>query len=193
MLAKWTTSWTDERGQASAYDLLDAIIRQSLGSISTNLVISESGSVVAVAAGMINILELKGHGKAFAALASRCTDGNLKTSVSFINLFLQGFAAFAVPSKNKLIYPVVQPLLVRMASLIGTHIDFSKCDKWLDQSALVLVPSPREKRVERVSCLYKETVTQATADTSCIHVAKIGWFSYLHFKPLIAVTKHLKS
>ena len=99
------------------------------------------------------------------------------SDISFTGMLLECFIAFPLPSRNKILAAhVVKPMIAALVELVNQHIDFSRGDKWLEQSALVLIPSARGKRVERVSQLYKHTIAHAAAETPCRVDAYTGWF-----------------
>ena len=167
--------WVEPASNGKARSLLDSIFSLALNDTSTLLAIDQNKSnVVKVDKGTIQFAEFANHGKPFRVLANRALHEGA-TTIAFNELFLQCMGASAQPSKNKGIIDASNGLIANMARLVGTVVDFMRHDKWLDCSPILLAPSPRTNRVERVSQLYKEKVTQVAADTSCIHAAKIGW------------------
>ena len=177
MLAKWTKHWTDEKGQQAPYDLLDAVIRKALDNTTVTIELPGVRAIDIVNC-RVRRADLSSLGKPYALLASRSADSPKTADISFIQILLQCFDAFAIQSRQKLLTrEVITPIISTMVKVVSQQIDHIRHDKWLDQSALLLVPSPRAKRVERVSQLYKHTIAKVAAESSCRVDANTGWFN----------------
>ena len=107
-------------------------------------------------------------GQAYKVLAARAAVSTTAVSVLVVDVFLQCFKALARPCREKLLTPLLlRSIIATIAEVVNQHLDFTRADTWTGQSAIVLIPTARSCRVERVSQLYRETIATVAATSDC--------------------------
>ena len=176
MLAKWSFNCcANEDGKQAAREILDAIIDKAIGNITTEIQFPQC-KPIQVEKGKVHVASLKSELAFYEALAGRFIANGVNV-ISFSSLLVECFTLLSQPSRQKVLLPGrLQPMIAAMVELVSLHMDFTRHEQWLDQSALVLAPSPRGKKVERVSQLYKHELAHKAATAKCRVDANTGWF-----------------